>query len=510
MTAVERYYFFTGSQRRIRDGLTDLGYVLDAAGDEAWQGTFYDTHSGSLFRRGIRLLGIVDPAQWRWLRAEPALAADVSTEEGPAVPPPPDDAPVEWRGQRLLPVLRVSVRRKMHHLTARSGQVFELSVSETSFARPLVREWIAGRRLVCLSVPDGQESEVAVIGSFLRDLFRLKPMPQDLMVYGLEVVDALLPGAPVPAGLKLKTGDTLRQGGHKLLSRQAFKMRANIEGARMDLDPEFVHDIRVATRRARFALRLFGEELGQAEAEALRAELAWIAGLLGQVRDLDIMRWNIHRHADELAGRPSVPAAIREHMHSVRTEALAALNDALASERFGQLLTQLERIATDEGGQPPSETSRRISDAAPPLIRAAMARLQRWLKRRPAELTPAQLHRIRIQFKRLRYTCEFFNDLFAEAFTAAINHCVDFQDCLGEHQDAQVAQARLCEMAERLAQSGGNQPETLIFVGSMIQRLDDVARDCRRIFEKRWKQFPRLIADIDASMETGTGPEAAD
>jgi len=510
MTAVERCYFFMGSQRRIRDGLTALGYVLEAAGDEAWQGTYYDTHSGSLFRRGIRLLGSGDPAQWRWLRAEPTPAADTLPDAGPAAPPPPDETPVEWRGQRLLPVLRVRVRRRTHHLTARSGQVFQLSVGEAAFARPMAREWIAGRRLVCLSVPDGQEAEVAVIGSFLRDLFRLKPMPQDLLVYGLEVVDTHLPGAPVPARFKLKSDDTLRQAGHKLLSRQAFKMRANTEGAQMDLDPEFVHDIRVATRRARFALRLLGEELGQAEAEALRAELAWIAGLLGEVRDLDIMQGNIHRYTDELAGRPQVPAAIRDHMQSARVEALAALNDALADERFAQLLTRMERLAAEESGPTPPEPSRHVVDAAPPLIRSAIARLQRWFKRRPAELTPAQLHRIRIHFKRLRYTCEFFNDLFAEAFTTAIDHCVDFQDCLGEHQDAQVAQTGLREMAERLAQEGETQPETLIFVGSMIQRLDGVARDRRRIFEKRWKQFPRLIADIDASMAPGTGPETAE
>lgn len=510
MTTVERCYFFTGSQRRIRDGLTALGYVLEAAGEEVWQGTYYDTHSGSLFRRGIRLLGIGDPEQWRWLRAEPAPAAEAPPEDCPAVPPPPDDAPVEWRGQRLLPVLRVSVRRKVQQLTAQSGQVFQLSIGDAAFARPMDREWVTGRRLVCLSVPEGQEPEVAVIGSFLRDLYRLKPLPHDLLVYGLDVLAAHLPGAPVPARLKLKPGDTLRQAGHKLLSRQAFKMRANIEGARMDLDPEFVHDIRVATRRARFALRLFGEELGRTDAEALRAELAWIAGLLGHVRDLDIMQLNINRYTDELAGRPIVPAAIREHLQSARAEALAALNDALAGERFAQLLTRLERMAADERGQPPSEPARNVIEAAPQLIRVAMARLERWLKRRPAELTPAQLHRIRIHFKRLRYTCEFFNDLFAEAFTAAIGHCVDYQDCLGEHQDAQVAQSKLREMAERLAPADGTSPETLIFVGSMIQRLDGVARDCRRIFEKRWRHFPRLIADIDRSMEPDSGLEAAE
>jgi len=151
-----------------------------------------------------------------------------------------------------------------------------------------------------------------------------------------------------------------------------------------------------------------------------------------------------------------------------------------------------------------------VLDAAPPLIHAATARLQRWFKREPSKLEPAQLHRIRIHFKRLRYTCEFFNDLFGDVFAEAIGKCVEFQDCLGEHQDAQVAQTGLREMAERLAQEGETQPETLIFVGSMIQRLDGVARDRRRIFEKRWKQFPRLIADIDASMAPGTGPETAE
>ena len=509
MKAVERCFLFMGSQRRAWSGLAALGYHLEAVGAEAWRGTYYDTHSGSLFRRSIRLLGVQDPAEWRWRIAEPATAAEAPLEEIPEDPPPPDDAPVTWRGQRLLPVLRVRVHQRVFKLTAPSGQQFELALVDAAFARPMAREWVPGRRLLSLSVPEGQASEVAVIGSFLRDLFRIRPLPGDLLVYGLEVAGAHLPGAPVPAELKLRPDDTLRLAGHKLLVRQAFKMRANVEGARMDLDPEFVHDIRVATRRARFALRLFGDELGAADAAALRDELSWIAGLLGQVRDLDIMQQNIRRYAVELAGRPPVPAAIGAHLRRCRTDALDALDDALGGERFQRILTWMERIAEGERPDLPSDQLRRVLDAAPPLIHAATARLQQWFKREPSKLEPAQLHRIRIHFKRLRYTCEFFNDLFGDVFAEAIGKCVEFQDCLGEHQDAQVAQARLREMADRLAEDGGATTETLIFVGGMIQQLEGVARECRRRFERNWKKFPRLIAAIDAATGSGPVPEPA-
>ena len=59
-----------------------------------------------------------------------------------------------------------------------------------------------------------------------------------------------------------------------------------------------MHDMRVAVRRLRSLLRTAEPMLDRGWVEALRAELDWLAGRLGDVRDLDVM---IEHLADEAA-----------------------------------------------------------------------------------------------------------------------------------------------------------------------------------------------------------------
>jgi CHAD domain-containing protein len=500
MRPPERHFVFSGAVRRAFTGLEDFGYRIESGGVEEWQGSYYDTHSGSLHRRGVRLLGLPGTGEWLWLAADASASLAETEEDVPAVPPPPDGAPVELRSQRLLPVLRLCVRRRLYRLVAPSRATLSMAVGVPSFGRPLSGEEAAGRRLLSLTVPGGLESEAAVIASFLRDLFRLRPLDGDLLAYGLGLFAAPLPGAPVPDRLRLESADGLRVAGHKILARQAYKMRANTEGALMDLDPEFVHDIRVATRRARFALRLFGEVLGSSGSSALREELSWIAGLLGRVRDLDILHANIRRCTAELAGDPQVPAAVEAHLGARRTEALALLREALSSARYQAILEGLETLGSGVTSEGQADPGPPVREAAPPLVRTSAERLRRWLKRDPAALTPAQLHRIRIHFKRLRYTCEFFNDVFAEAFSDAIRQFVDYQDCLGEHQDAQVAQENLLAMADRLVEAGEASPAVLMFLGGIIQSFHGMARNRRAQFETNWKKFPRQVKALEAAV----------
>ena len=71
----------------------------------------------------------------------------------------------------------------------------------------------------------------------------------------------------------------------------------------LDGDPEGLHQMRVATRRLRAALRLF-EQVVPTDAEALRAELKWLATSLGAVRDLDVQLESLRHTADGLHPAP--------------------------------------------------------------------------------------------------------------------------------------------------------------------------------------------------------------
>ena len=71
---------------------------------------------------------------------------------------------------------------------------------------------------------------------------------------------------------------------------------------RRDL-PDAVHQMRVAARRLRSGLKTFGPLVDREWADALREELAWAAGELGNARDTEVLLGRLDKHADDLGER---------------------------------------------------------------------------------------------------------------------------------------------------------------------------------------------------------------
>ena len=101
-----------------------------------------------------------------------------------------------------------------------------------------------------------------------------------------------------------------------------------------------VHTTRVAVRRLRSTIRVFADLFDASEAEHLEEELVWWAGLLGQVRDLDILA---HRQAALLAELPAelilgpVASTIEAELAVQRKQAADAIVEALNSARYRKL-----------------------------------------------------------------------------------------------------------------------------------------------------------------------------
>src|SRR5205807_6865528 len=107
-------------------------------------------------------------------------------------------------------------------------------------------------------------------------------------------------------------------------------------------DPDAVHDMRVATRRIRSTLRTFRKLLDADRTEPLRAELKWLAGLLGAVRDGDVMAERLTKEVDDLAPDlvlGPVGERIRERLDARTAPAREELIEALGSPRYQRLLT---------------------------------------------------------------------------------------------------------------------------------------------------------------------------
>jgi len=532
----ERLSFFRlpagRSLAEVLRALKGVGYGAGPVRRSAFRVLFFETQDGRLFREGLRLglelrkgrpLWRQEGAGGRTERTVPvALAAALEGEIGlEAAAAGCPEASVSAAGpRRLLPLVRLAGWRAEAELASPSGARLEVGLDLFWAAPPEVSPRREGPplRLLTVRLPEGDPAALHHAAAFLRDLLRLEPSEGDACSVALGSTGLPEPGAPLPARLAVLPTDRMAVAARKVVERQALLMERSSAGTRRDLDPEYLHDLRVATRRLRAALRLFGPALGVRRAESLRTELRWIGGLLGAVRDLDVQLHDLEPFGERLGEAERVLAVLRADLLERRGPAMEVLRSALASRRYAALLRRLRALG---GSSPPKRPSGGgalfVAETAPALIRTAARRVFRAGRAVTPQSPPGKLHRLRILFKRLRYTCEFFREAFPEALPELIEAMVRFQDCLGEHQDAVVAMARIQELARQLADRGRIAPEELLDLGGLIQVHREVARDRRARLAGLWKKFDRasvrralagLGGALPAGAETTGGPMA--
>jgi CHAD domain-containing protein len=231
------------------------------------------------------------------------------------------------------------------------------------------------------------------------------------------------------------------------LTEQRDAVRATEAGARYG-DADAVHDMRVATRRLRSTLRSFRADLRPWQ--PLRDELKWLATVLGDVRDGDVMG---ERLAAAVAAQPPElvvgPVAARLAQRAARETARARerLIAALDSPRYAALLRSLDELVA-------SGPTRRVGKGR--LRRAARKALRRADDRLVRASTDAQRHEARKAYKRARYAVEVLRPVAGKPATRLRKRLTALQDVLGANQDALITAARLREHGMRAFADGEN------------------------------------------------------
>lgn len=179
-------------------------------------------------------------------------------------------------------------------------------------------------------------------------------------------------------------------------------------------DPEALHQIRIALTHLRTAIRFFSPMLDDALRPNIWAELKWLNGQLGMVRDLDVA---IERLVAESGNELAVVAEL-QHWDEKRAESHRLLARALQSARFRRLVEQTS--AWIESGP---WSTRRSKDAFRlrrcSLSDHATAQLTEWegllirKARKLRKLGVEKRHKLRLLNKRLTYSIESLEDLFA-------------------------------------------------------------------------------------------------
>jgi triphosphatase len=283
------------------------------------------------------------------------------------------------------------------------------------------------------------------------------------------------------------TGDL----GLEVLRLHAAAFREHAARAGDGDNPEDVHQTRVATRRMRAAIRVFGDVLPSAVAD-LSAELKWIAGDLGRVRDLDVQIERI-QHDGVSSGVLSSLEAYAGWLEEQRQCALGSLREALRAERFISLAQRLAGVDDWEAvDAPPVEVD------GPRRLRRAYESLRKRAKSLDEGSAAAELHKARIRAKRLRYAAEFFDSVYGGPAQKLVRRAVDLQDLLGDHQDGVVCRQRIHGAVHSSDRAWAS--DTVMALGRVVQleveRGALLRRRAPRVYRRVDKAWRRLKSDF--------------
>ncbi|GAB1508401.1 CHAD domain-containing protein [Actinophytocola sp. KF-1] len=252
------------------------------------------------------------------------------------------------------------------------------------------------------------------------------------------------------------------------LAEQVAELRAQAEVALADTDPEGVHRLRVAVRRARAVLKTAGGH------DELRAELRWFFGRLGPLRDLDVLLTRFRGDtggfsADELAAVERLLGGLVAD----REKALRRAVKALRGKRYARLVDGLAAATPSGRGEAGRDL---VAEIAKPHDR---------LRTEVAAIGPDpaddDLHDLRILGKKLRYVAEMATGKPAKALVKATRR---FQDVLGEFHDACVAEERL------RALTPGDLEEAFV-AGRLVERERAKQQAMRAAWHGAWLEVDR-------------------
>ncbi len=334
---------------------------------------------------------------------------------------------------RLAPCLELVTDRTVRML-ARARATVEVCVDRVSVL-DAAGKCVGTFREVEAELADGDPSELDAIAQALADA-SLRPSGEGKYARA-RALAALPPFEYGPAAPQFDGDTPMHEVARAVCRHQLALMRAHEPGTRVGLDIEQLHKMRVASRRLRTALRVFGKAFRKKDREHLATEVKWIGARLGSVRDLDVHMLALEPWRERLGAQPQEGwALLAARLAARRAEAQAQLVRALDDPRWRALCERASSMfaSSDRASEP-------IGKVAPALVGRRIDRFSRGVERFRETHAPADAHRLRILGKRLRYATEFLRPLLSAGTVAQLKRLSAFQDTLGDLQDTVQAGA---------------------------------------------------------------------
>ena len=395
---------------------------------------------------------------------------------------------VHTRDSALVPVARVTTRRTVHRLRGKNDDVLADFSDDQVQAQTLTpkqktqhwREWE-------MELVDGSRELLAAAQDMLAAAGVQPAGHRSKLARALGRHPPAATEAPPPAKSKGAAAEVLLA----YLQEQVQALKDEDPHVRLDA-PDAVHRMRVATRRMRSALATYRKLLDDPDTvRFLRDELKWLAGVLGEARDAEVM----HERLKDMVGQEPVELVMGPVTRRIDIElgadyqqAHAQVLAALDGQRYFHLLDALESMLAAPPLAPLA--SKPAHKVIPKLIKRDIKRLRGAV--RDAEHHPAgrsdhpALHEARKDGKRLRYAAEAAAPVNPHRAARLADAAHGVQKILGDHQDSVVTR----ELLRRLGAEAFLQGENGFSYGRLHALEQSAALDAEARFHRVWKKFP--------------------
>ena len=230
--------------------------------------------------------------------------------------------------------------------------------------------------------------------------------------------------------------------GAKIIFEHLTAMQAEVEGVMTGEDIEYVHRMRVASRRLRSSLAIFKDSFPKNDFKQFAKDIRGVTRALGQARDLDVQIETLENSLPDYKD-PRLSPGVNRLLLRLKQQRLADQSQVVTAMKTLEEDETIWRIA--RWAAPWLEKTDNAYLNSPVLLELAFLNIKTQLQAMVNfdrlirdETNVAELHAMRISAKRLRYTMEIFERLYGEQIKPFISQTKRLQDLLGTIHDADV------------------------------------------------------------------------
>jgi CHAD domain-containing protein len=449
------------------DRLASISRVRTAAAEDL-DAQYFDTDDLRLIRAGVTLRRRVGGHDAGWhlktpvgLHTRREIHSPLRDGDDRQVP----DELVELilihtRGHPVRPMAVIKTQRQRLELLGKAGNsLAELAIDDVHAHRQDGDATPKGWQEVELELTGGDVELLRKADKYLLrgGLTRSAQLAKFARAMGVETLDR-------PAGQQARqalsassrAGDVITA----YLAGQVATMKALDPAVRSD-QPDAVHQMRIAVRKLRSALRTFGKLIWSHDVRPVADELKWLGTELGGARDAEVLFGHLRSSVDALPAElvlGPVQARISGHFAHESAQAKERLTKALRSKRYFRLLDRLDALV--ERPALTRAAARPAGAVLPAAVRHSYRRAARRMNRAKRALggpkQDAALHRARRAAKRTRFAAEAVGPAFGQPAARFARRLKKVQSTLGDHQDSVIARQVERELAIAAAQSSEN------------------------------------------------------